>query len=202
MSDRPAACSAAQGGWPWPPVYLARQLIADGCASVAESAASIRTSSRTSTRASIRSSTGTSATGTTARPAASRAARTARRPSSTQASGSRAPGLDRQRLSLELLAIHLLNGCLGLCLRRHLYKTEASGLTGGSIPEDSDARDIAKWLECLAQFILACVHRDVSNIDVHLAFPLQRSETCGRIEIPPALIGVIRRHFSCERPSS
>jgi hypothetical protein len=110
--------------------------------------------------------------------------------------------LDRQGVALELLAVHLLNGSSGLVLIGHLDEPKASGFTGGPIPHDSDGRDLAEGPECLSDIILACVSGEVSNIDVHLAFPLQSPRFPRAFEFTPGLFGVIRRRFSCECPST
>jgi hypothetical protein len=75
---------------------------------------------------------------------------TARRSSTTASGWSRATLFDRQRVALELLAIHLLDGSLGLLLGGHLNESEPSGFAGGSVPYDSDACDLTEGLECLS----------------------------------------------------
>jgi hypothetical protein len=109
----------------------------------------------------------------------------ARRPSAAATAGSRSGTalLDRQLIRLEFLAIHLLYGRLGLFLTRHLDEAEASGLAGGAVPYDPDRRDVTESREGLSQIVLARICGKVSNIDVHPAFPLQRSERSRSIPV-------------------
>jgi hypothetical protein len=72
--------------------------------------------------------------------------------------------------SLEFLAIHLLDGCLGLVFGWHFDESEASGCTGGLVSYDSDRCNLAEGLKRRTQFILTGFGGEIANIDVHPAF--------------------------------
>jgi hypothetical protein len=154
--------------------------------SVAWSAASIRTSAGASARTAPPATRATSGSAAAMRPSL-----TARRPATAAGSCPRATLLDRQRVALQFLAIHLLDGRSGLLFARHLDETKASGFARSPIPHDPDGRDLTEGLERLSDIILAGVSGEVSNIDVHLAFPLLRSEISEGI---PVHTGSLRCH--------
>jgi hypothetical protein len=141
--------------------------------SIARSATAISASAGASARtAASATTTGTTAAAGSAA-AAMRTTLATRRSSAAAATAghrSAATQLDRQRVALELLAVHLLNGGLGLFLTGHLNEPKASGFPGSPIPHDSDCRDLAEGFKRLSHIILTCVSGEVPNINVHLAF--------------------------------
>src|SRR5690349_23438120 len=51
--------------------------------------------------------------------------------------------VDAQRAAVDLLAVHRLDGALGVVVRRHLDEREAPRPAGVPVLHDADARDLA-----------------------------------------------------------
>ena len=72
--------------------------------------------------------------------------------------------------SVEILAIDLADGGLGLMLHRH--GDHGSQFTGNLVPDDTHRSDLAEGTERIAQGVFACPLRQVCYTDVYCNFLL------------------------------
>lgn len=147
---------------------------------------------------SARASPGTA--GATAIPATGSAARPATRSSSGSATrsasaatawtslaesggdGATATGLDLERLALEFVVVHLLDGGLGLFLIWHGNETESAGFAGNAVPDDFDGRDLTKSGKCFTKLLFRGACGQIPHVNVHVpVLSVQVQEPIGGI---------------------
>jgi hypothetical protein len=120
--------------------------------------------------ASSAATAGTASPATATRAASPAAATGAASPGATAAVGSRTSLIDVNGASLQILAVHFVEGVLGFIFGGHLDESKSSRLATVLVSYDIYGLDLTELLKSLAQIILGCLGRQVSHINIHFAF--------------------------------